>query len=58
MGMLTSNQKATQEDHDHGALGKTEKQNNNFVNFGKIQEEEDHGFKGIARKKMGTLKKP
>ncbi len=56
--MLTSNQKATQEDHDHGALGKTEKQNNNFVNFGKIQEEEDHGFKGIARKKMGTLKKP
>ncbi len=59
MGKLTNNQKFTWRPWPSN-FGKNQEEDNNFGNFGKIQEEEDHGFEGTAKdKKMtfGTLEK-
>jgi hypothetical protein len=42
------------------SFGKNQDEDNNFGSFGKIQEEKDHGFEGMAKNKkmtLGTLEK-
>jgi len=60
MGMLTNNQKQ-QKKTITMELKKKPRKKNSFGSFRKIQEKEDHGFKGTAKKKkttLGTLEKP